>query len=146
MTETTGNAILAQLTGEENMRQNSRYLRAAGLAHEVLKIVYPHLDRLADLEEMFSDIEGRPAEGPSRKDLFRHVKGELMEILMAQGVEIMTDRLRQEIGLPPRGPDGWTVEEIIALEQRRLDEMQRRMDEMMKPIIVWDRCAKCGRS
>ncbi|EHK57671.1 hypothetical protein [Allomesorhizobium alhagi] len=45
----------------------------------------------------------------------------LHELLSQGGIEVLSDYDRQRIGLPPRGPDGWTVEEIMALEQRRLD-------------------------
>jgi hypothetical protein len=49
----------------------------------------------------------------------------LMNMFWEEGVEVVTDHVRQEAGLPPRGPDGWTAEELIALEQRRLEAMLR---------------------
>jgi hypothetical protein len=53
----------------------------------------------------------------------REINYDLMELCMKEGVEILTDYTRTEIGLPQRGPDGWTMEEIIALEKCRLDMM-----------------------
>lgn len=45
----------------------------------------------------------------------------ITEALMIEGVELLTDYDRQQMGLPARGPDGWTVEEIVALERHRLE-------------------------
>ena len=49
----------------------------------------------------------------------------LAKLLHSEGAEVITDSLRDEIGLPPRGPDGWTAEEIVALERRRLEMLAR---------------------
>jgi hypothetical protein len=49
----------------------------------------------------------------------------LRNVLNEEGVEIITDYTRQEMGLPPLGPDGWTIEEIIALEQKRLEMLTK---------------------
>jgi hypothetical protein len=45
------------------------------------------------------------------------------------GYEIMSDHQREQLKLPPRGPDGWTADEILAWEQYR-----RQM--MLKPVIM----------
>lgn len=42
---------------------------------------------------------------------------------MATGVEFVTDYDREQCGLPPRGPEGWTVEELMLLERVRLSRM-----------------------
>jgi hypothetical protein len=38
-------------------------------------------------------------------------------------VEVVTDYTRQEAGLPPRDGKGWTMEELVALERKRLELM-----------------------
>lgn len=50
---------------------------------------------------------------------------DLYQKFMEAGAEILTDAHRQEAGLPPRGPDGWTLEEIIALEKHRLEMLTK---------------------
>ena len=47
----------------------------------------------------------------------------LMETLMIDGVEVLTDHDRDVHGLPPRGEDGWTHEELVALESSRLGKL-----------------------
>lgn len=54
-----------------------------------------------------------------RRDLY----GELLELFRNEGVELLTDYDRQQMGLPPRDDKGWTMEEIMAYEQRRIDLM-----------------------
>jgi hypothetical protein len=51
----------------------------------------------------------------------------IYKLLDDAGAEIITDQTRKEAGLPPRGPDGWTAEELIELERRR-------MELLMQPI------------
>ncbi|BCH59160.1 hypothetical protein RvVAR0630_17840 [Agrobacterium vitis] len=41
-------------------------------------------------------------------------------ILEAMGAELITDECRRQIGLPPRDQNGWTADELIALEHSRL--------------------------
>lgn len=45
----------------------------------------------------------------------------LFELFHQEGYEVISDYDRAEMGLPPRGPDGWTLEEIAAVEQVRLE-------------------------
>jgi hypothetical protein len=52
-----------------------------------------------------------------RVDLCRQVSRVLFEVLVATGAEVLTDHDRHDLGLPPRGPDGWTVEELRASER-----------------------------
>lgn len=58
-------------------------------------------------------------------DAYRGAYDALAELLGQEGVEVLTDHDRQAHGLPPRGPDGWTTDELIALERRRLELMTR---------------------
>lgn len=50
----------------------------------------------------------------------------LSAALNNHGAEIISDYDRQQYGLPPRGPDGWTDEEIIALEKKRLEALMNQ--------------------
>jgi len=98
------------------MRIDRRRLRIQPLLHEILNIVSKHL----------SDED-------YRRDALREIHYELFDKLHEQGVEIVSDHTRAEVGLPPRGPDGWTNEELIALEQKRL-EMITRPIQMIVPL------------
>lgn len=51
---------------------------------------------------------------------------------MQRGVEVLTDAYRASLGLPPRTTDGWTAEEIVALEQQRLKAMYEPMPPLMR--------------
>lgn len=97
-------------------RIDRRRLRLQPLLHEILQIVEKHLSD----EDM-------------RRNAMREIHCDLFDKFHEQGVEIITDYTRQEAGLPPRGPDGWTTEELIALEQRRLELMRRPM-QFVVPI------------
>ncbi len=85
-------------------RPDRRHQRAMTLMAELARIVEPYL-----------------AHAASQRLLYR----ELMELLTREGVEVLTDYTRWEIGLPTRDGKGWTIEEIIALEKARLDAMTR---------------------
>lgn len=56
-----------------------------------------------------------------REDAHRDLYQKFAEV----GAEIITDTHRQEAGLSPRGPDGWTLEEIAALEKRMLEQLTK---------------------
>jgi hypothetical protein len=96
------------------MRLNLRRARTLPLTHLILEVIRPHI---RDDEEARYDQR--------EEQIFL----ELRKILEDYGAEVITDQTREEAGLPPRGPDGWTMEEIIAVEQRRLELLT-------KPIIV----------
>lgn len=51
-------------------------------------------------------------------DAWEAVHDALMKLFTEEGVEIFTDADRAQLGLPPRGPDGWTAEEIVAMDHR----------------------------
>lgn len=55
----------------------------------------------------------------------RRMRDQLMELLMGEGVDLLTDFTRSEIGVPPRDGQGWTITEILALEMVRLEAMTR---------------------
>ena len=86
---------------ERDMRPNLRRMRADSLAHHIF----------AGLEK-FIPYE---AQNDAHKALH--------ECLFREGVEVLTDRLREAFKLPPRGPDGWTVDELVALEEARLERI-----------------------
>lgn len=88
---------------EMSMRTNIRRQRADVLMNEILQAIRPFVDRESE-EEIYHS---------------------LVNLLREHGAEIVTDHTRKEAGLPPRGPDGWTVEEMMALEKMRLDALYR---------------------
>lgn len=84
-----------------------RRKRAQALQAAILQIVGKHL----------SDED-------YRRNAMRALSYELFDKLYQEGVEIITDADRAEAGLPPRGPEGWTMEELLVLEERRLESMR----------------------
>lgn len=83
-----------------------RRIRSESLVHHILHIVEKHLS----------------AED-NRRNVMRDIAYELDEKFRSEGVEIITDALRSEAGLPPRGDDGWTIDELTVLERRRIELM-----------------------
>ena len=49
----------------------------------------------------------------------------LTDLLMEKGLEVISDYDREQAGLPRRGPDGWTADELVALEKSRLEMLFR---------------------
>ena len=92
-------------TLEQLQRVDRRRMRAMALTHQIMQIVGKYVDR---------DRE---------RDCMRDLAYELQEHLEKGGAEVISDYDRQVCGLSPRGPDGWTMEEIIELEKRRLELM-----------------------
>lgn len=97
-------------------RYDLRRMRAEALAHYVTATL---------LREGFGELA---------ESMF-HV---LVEKFSKEGFEVMTDKRRDELGLPPRGPDGWTDAEIAALDKRRMDLLTA------VPTVTVGVCAKCG--
>ncbi|MCK1322175.1 hypothetical protein IVA94_14990 [Bradyrhizobium sp. 156] len=89
---------------DQMMRQDMRRLRIQPLLHEILHIVCNHL----------SDED-------YRRNAMRELQHELFDKLYEMGAELVTDHTRAAMGLPARGPDGWTMEELIELEKKRLE-------------------------
>jgi hypothetical protein len=89
------------MMGRINLRQHRAMRLVAALMHELSPVL------------------------PEDKYVRRDVYDVLTRTLSAEGIEIVTDADREALGLPPRGPDGWTAEEIVTMERRRLDEMLR---------------------
>lgn len=88
----------------ELQRHDRRRLRAQPLLHALMEKVRPYLRDERDLRYIFSELD---------------------QAMREAGVELLTDVIRSDLGLPPRGPDGWTDEEIRALETARLDAITR---------------------
>ena len=100
---------------DELMRADLRRLRAHALTAHILHIV----------EKYLSDED-------RRNKALRELSRELDEELWRAGVEIVTDQIRTQCGLPPRGLDGWTVDELIILERKRIEAML----SPMPPLVV----------
>jgi hypothetical protein len=97
------------------MRLDLRRRRAMGLTAAVLRELPDHCDPHRWKED---------------------VHDALMRVFAGEGVEVLTDYDRTTLGLPPRGPDGWTPEELLALERRHL-ELLTRPPEMIIPMPTW---------
>jgi hypothetical protein len=63
--------------------------------------------------------------------LRREVHNELLKLLSMEGVEIVTDDERTAAGLPPRDARGYTPDELVALEQSRLNALNRPLTIMV---------------
>lgn len=101
------NMTATQTRERNSFRLNLRENKAKQLASSVLN----ELDRLIPY------------------DCKNQVWEKLVDLFMMDGIEILTDHDREQAGLPPRGPEGWTTDELIALEKMRLDVL-------MKPISM----------
>lgn len=65
----------------------------------------------------------------------------LLELFMQEGIEVLSDYDRAAAGLPPRGPDGWTMDEIIAMEKYRLELLYR---PLAVKVPTYDEVTKQG--
>lgn len=88
---------------QDMMRVDLRRRRADAVAHHIWQAIREHVDRERE----------------------RDVFDALQDALMTIGVDMVTDYDRQQLGLPPRGPDGWTREELAAMERLRIDALLR---------------------
>lgn len=98
---------------DQIQRVDKRRMRAMALTAQIMQIVGKYVPR------------------EHERDLHRDLIYELQEALEKVGAEVVSDFDRQQYGLPPRGPDGWTMEEIIALEKRRLEIMLAPMPSLI---------------
>lgn len=99
---------------DQIQRVDKRRLRAMALTSQIMHIV------------------GKYVPEDRERDMQRDLHYELQDALEKAGAEIVSDFDRQQYGLSPRGPDGWTMEEIIELEKRRLELMYAPMP----PIVL----------
>jgi hypothetical protein len=98
---------------DEMQRIDKRRLRAMALTSMIMQIVGKYVPR------------------DQERDCMRDLHYELQEAMEKAGAEIVSDYDRQQWGLSPRGPDGWTMEEIVELEKRRLELMYAPMPPMI---------------
>jgi hypothetical protein len=92
--------------------------------------------RAMQLTALIMQIVSKYVPDDRERDLHRDLHYELQEALENVGAEIVSDFDRQQYGLSPRGPDGWTMEEIIELEKRRLELMYAPMPPMIFPKVA----------
>lgn len=101
-------------TATEGMKRiQLRQRRAEVMVHGIMREIEPFL---RDEPRILRDLYER-----------------LLSLFLAEGVEVLTDETRREAGLPPRGPDGWTAEELRALEQARLEALKRPLQPLFVP-------------
>ena len=55
-----------------------------------------------------------------RMDDYQCVHNAILGALHNAGVDVISDDEREHYGLPPRGPEGWTKQELAALEMLTL--------------------------
>lgn len=109
------------------MRMNKREYRARNLSSYIMNKIYDAL--------IAADQEHR--------SLPRFVENALLETFMTKGIDIVSDYERQEYGLPPRDEYGYTLEELHALEEKKLELMRRPMPSIIN-IDMKTRCPECG--
>lgn len=114
MSEKTATQIMME-DREDRYRLNLRRRRAEAMTAAILNEISP-----------FLDYEDR------RRDIYYAI----FELLNKDGVEVITDNTRQEIGLPPRDGYGWTADEIRAYEMRRLELMMRPFSMLVDPSAL----------
>jgi hypothetical protein len=90
----------------KRQRMDLRLIRAQRLTAAIVDAIAPHLD-------------------PSEPVNLGHVSRAILEVLHGQGVEVLTDYDRAEMGLPPRDELGWRPDEIIAHDNRMLEPLMR---------------------
>jgi len=107
---------------QEMIRFDIRRRRAESLMAAVLSNLYPCIDAT------------HPEDLPHR--ITSLVQEAMFEVMFEHGVEVLTDADREAAGLPPRGPHGWTIEELMALERRRLEVLTRPLTMTMPAQAV----------
>lgn len=91
-------------------RPDLRQQRAQSMTHAIRQEIEPFLERGTDQHSLME---------------------KLFVLCMQRGVEVLTDADRALLGLSARTTDGWTAEEIFALEQQRLKAMYEPMPTLM---------------
>lgn len=56
---------------------------------------------------------------------------DLLDLFYDNGVDIITDQMRADAGLPLRGEKGWTNEELQIMEARRIEAMLKPASYLM---------------
>ncbi len=97
---------------KDNFRHDRRRMRADALMNLIIRTAL--------------ECKEDTTEDPHRfeQELYERLGAELNKY----GAEIISDSDRAQYGLSPRGPDGWTAEEITALEQKRLEALTKPMN------------------
>lgn len=103
------NKTATQVLMERDYRADLRRARAQQLAHAALQKLEPVIAR----------------------ENWQKVFYELLDLFMSEGIEIVTDAYRAELGLAPRDEKGWTRAEALALEAARLAVL---MPSTIRPI------------
>lgn len=94
---------------DKMLRMNKREYRAKVLASHIMQKIS---DALYEADQ-------------EHRNLNKYVHNALLETFMSEGIDIVSDIDRHQCGLPPRDEYGWTLEELYALEQKKLDLMMQ---------------------
>ena len=70
---------------------------------------------------------------PDEGNAHKHAVYDLRDALESAGIDIITNEEREKAGLPPRGPKGWTYEELKVLEVKRMEALLRPLPPMIFP-------------
>lgn len=98
---------------DNSARMDMRAMRVEPLFGEVMAIVARYIDDCENLND---------------------VGNELFALFHKRGIHVLTDQARAELGLAPRGPEGWTAEEIKLLDARMLTIL--RSPVVVRPAII----------
>lgn len=98
-----------------NFLPDRRRMRAEVVAHHILHVLEPWLDRLQRLED-FADKHRDTSRGSPK--VHREVYEEIFTALYAAGVEVITDADRAQAGLEWRDAKGITPTELRIMERR----------------------------
>lgn len=118
-----------------DMIPDRRRLRADVVAHNVLHVLEPWIERLDQLERWHESErplqEGEKHRPPpkSHRDIYRA----LFDLLYAAGVEVITDADRARAGLAHRNHKGMTDQELEIYENRMIEAMLRPMPPFIVP-------------
>jgi hypothetical protein len=107
---------------------NGRRARKKDYRNDFPHIMWPDLRRIHAqrfVAEILHIVETHLNDEDRRRRVIRILAEELFDAAWKAGVHVLTDGDRQAAGLPPRGPFGWTDDELRALEDKRLENLRR---------------------
>lgn len=100
---------------------NLRRARSDQFTHMVMQVIEPYLEQHGE------------------HDVRKYALRELHKLFSNIGADIVTDFVRAELGLPLRDNEGWTPDELRAMEARRLEIMCRPMRFVKDPTHPFPR-------
>jgi hypothetical protein len=96
---------------DDGLTINARYMRAQQMTAHVMHAIGKYI----------TDEEN---------DHYREAARALLDLFYDNGVDVITDQMRADAGLPPRGEKGWTEQELHVMEMRRIEAMLKPMQQV----------------